>query len=266
MPELPEVETIVRRLRPLLVGRTFTTVSVKWERTVQTPLDAFHETLPGLRILSVGRRGKWVWMALSNGTSLLVHLRMTGDLQVVSEYAATHPHDRVIMGLDSDQQLKFKDQRKFGRIHLLEKPETVLAALGPEPLDTNFTEEDFVRQLDGRKRMIKPLLLDQTFVVGLGNIYADETLFLAGVRPDRTANTLSMSEKQTLYRSIRAVLAAAIEGMGSTLADRAYLGGEYQERLNVYGRESKCCYKCGTMIERTKLAQRSSHFCPLCQR
>jgi formamidopyrimidine-DNA glycosylase len=265
MPELPEVETLVRRLRPSLVGSTFTNVTVNWRRSVETSLDSLCRGLPGLRVLDVSRRGKYIWVALSEGSSLLVHLRMTGDLRVLPPSTVASPHDRVIFHLDDGTQLRFKDQRNFGRIHFSKEPERVLAHLGPEPLAADFSLGDFVRRLDERQRMIKPLLLDQSFVAGLGNIYADETLFLSGIRPDRRANTLTSTEMQRLYQSIRIVLAAAIDHSGSTLADRTYRGGEYQEHLNVYGRESKPCYKCGTLVMRIVLAQRSSHFCPVCQ-
>jgi formamidopyrimidine-DNA glycosylase len=265
MPELPEVETVVRRLRGPLVGRTFIDVSVTWERMVQLPVEELKLRLPGQRIQAINRRGKYLVFYLSEGDSLIVHLKMTGDLIVVPITHPVHQHDRIIFDLDAGEQLRFRDPRKFGRVYLSGEPQRVLGCLGPEPLDRWFTEEDFLRLFDRRSGRIKPLLLDQKFVAGLGNIYADEALFLAGIRPERRSDTISQEEKRRLYRAIREVLEMAIEHKGTSLADEAYRGGGYQDRFLVYGRGEEPCVQCGSLILRVRLGQRSAHYCPNCQ-
>jgi len=265
MPELPEVETIARRLRQPLIGRVFTGVCVMWERTVGTPVAALKERLPGQRVEGLRRRGKYLVLQLSGDDSLIFHLGMTGDLQVCPATDPLHRHDRLALSLDDGRQLRFRDPRKFGRVYLTEDPAQVLGRLGPEPLDTAFTQDDFSALFDRRSARIKPLLLNQAFIAGLGNIYADEALFLAGIRPDRRANTLREEEKRRLYRAIRRVLRTAIEHKGSSLADEAYQGGNYQQRFLVYGRKGQPCLECGSSIRRIRLNQRSAHFCPRCQ-
>jgi formamidopyrimidine-DNA glycosylase len=266
MPELPEVETIVRRLRGPLVGRTFTNVQVGWERMVQVPVAELEARLPGQRIKDITRRGKYLVFRLSGGDSLILHLKMTGDLGVLLASDALHQHDRIVFGLDNGYQLRFRDPRKFGRVYLSGGPAMVLGRLGPEPLDGLFTEDDFLALFDHRSARIKPLLLNQEFIAGLGNIYADEALFLAGIQPLRQTNTLLEEDKRRLYRAIRQVLSMAIELKGASLADEAYRGGEYQQRFLVYGRGNQPCPRCGNPIRRIRMGQRSAHFCPECQR
>jgi formamidopyrimidine-DNA glycosylase len=266
MPELPEVETIVRRLRGPLVGRTFTDVQVGWERMVQVPVAELEARLPGQRIEDINRRGKYLVFRLSEGDSLIVHLKMTGDLGVLLASEPTHQHDRLIFGLDNGYQLRFRDPRKFGRVYLTADPATILGRLGPEPLDDLFTEDDFLALFDRRSAWIKPLLLNQEFIAGLGNIYADEALFLAGIQPQRKSDTLMEEDKRRLYQAIRQVLSMAIELKGASLADEAYRGGEYQQRFLVYGRGDQPCPRCGSPIRRIWMGQRSAHFCSECQR
>lgn len=265
MPELPEVETVVRRLRSSLIGRTFGDAYVSWGRMLQMSPDELNLRLPGQRIEAIDRRGKYLIFRLSHGDSLIVHLKMTGDLVVVPAGHPAHQHDRIVFDLDDGSQLRFRDPRKFGRVYLTDEPATVLGRLGPEPLDKWFTEEDFLGLFDRRSGRIKPLLLDQQFIAGLGNIYADEALFLAGIRPERRSNSLSEQDKRRLYRAIREVLAMAIEQQGSSLADETYRGGRYQDRFLVYGRSEQPCCQCGSLIRRIRLGQRSAHFCPICQ-
>ncbi len=265
MPELPEVETIVRRLREPLIGRAFTGVHVGWERTVGTPVEELKRRLPGQRIEGIRRRGKYLVFRLSGGDSLIVHLKMTGDLEVLPVTDPPRRHDRLVFDLDNGRQLRFRDPRKFGRVYLTDDPAQVLGRLGPEPLDAAFTEEDFLALFNRRSARIKSLLLNQEFIAGLGNIYADEALFLAGIHPGRRADTLREEEKRRLYRAIRQVLHVAIEHGGSSLADEAYRGGRYQERFWVYGRAGRPCPACGAPIQRIRLSQRSAHFCPNCQ-
>lgn len=265
MPELPEVETVVRRLRTCLIGRTFGDVDVSWERMLQIPAEELRLRLPGQRIEAIDRRGKYLVFRLSHGDSLIIHLKMTGDLVVMSAVQPAHQHDRILFDLDDGFQLRFRDPRKFGRVYLTDRPADVLGRLGPEPLDERFSAQDFSSLFDRRSGRIKPLLLDQQFIAGLGNIYADEALFLAGIRPERSSNSLSEQDKQRLYRAIREVLAMAIEHQGSSLADKTYRGGKYQDRFLVYGRSEQPCCRCGSLIQRIRLGQRSAHFCPVCQ-
>jgi formamidopyrimidine-DNA glycosylase len=265
MPELPEVETFVRQLREPLTGREFTAVQVKWDRTIQTPLEVFKERLPGQRIERIQRRGKYIVFELSEGDRLIFHLKMTGDLQVLPSADPFHRHDRVVFHLDNGHQLRFRDMRKFGRVYLTGDPSSVLGRLGPEPMDSAFTEDDFLVLFHRRSGRIKSLLLNQEFIVGVGNIYADEALFLAGVQPQRRADTLREDDKRRLYRTIREVLGIAIEQKGTSLSDETYQGGRYQQQFLVYGRESQPCPNCGSLIRRIRLGQRSAHFCPDCQ-
>jgi formamidopyrimidine-DNA glycosylase len=265
MPELPEVETIVRRLRAPLMGRTFSGVYVSWERMVQIPVEELRVRLVEQRVEAIDRRGKYLVFQLSGGDSLIIHLKMTGDLQVLPANDPRHKHDRIVFDLDNDFQLRFRDPRKFGRVHLTEDPASVLGRLGPEPLDDHFTENDFLALFNRRSGRIKPLLLDQEFIAGLGNIYADEALFLSGIRPQRRVDTLSQEDKRRLYEAIRQVLRVAIEQKGSSLADETYWGGRYQQQFLVYDRSEQPCSKCGGPIQRIRLGQRSAHFCSVCQ-
>ena len=271
MPELPEVETTASDLRPHLVGAQITGVHVLWPRTIAAPdLPLFAALVPGQRIISVGRRAKFLIMTLESGDSLLVHLRMTGGL-LVEKSATPAPEDRYTRAwfdLDGDRRLVFSDPRKFGRIWLVRNTGEVLGRLGPEPMSDEFTPEVLAAALQGRRVAIKPLLLNQAVVAGLGNIYADEALFLARIHPLRRAAELTTDEVQRLHAAIRQVLVEAIGQRGTTLRDfRPPNGGKgnYQEIRRVYGLEDKPCPNCGTPIQRKVIAQRSAHFCPHCQ-
>jgi len=271
MPELPEVETVARGLRASLTGRTVVGTEVRWARSVVPPDPAaFAQRLTGQTVLDVERRGKWVVITLSGGDTLLVHLRMSGRLMLESEACLNDRHLRVLLLLDDDRRLHFSDQRKFGRMVLTAKPEQVVGNLGPEPLGDGFTPERFGEMLSRRRGRIKPLLLNQRFVAGLGNIYTDEALWRSGIHPLRHADTLSAAEVQRLHRAIQSVLQAAIASGGTTLPDRTYQqadgrAGEFADRLAVYGRVGQPCPRCGVTIERTRVSQRGTHFCPRCQ-
>jgi formamidopyrimidine-DNA glycosylase len=265
MPELPEVETIVRRLRDPLIGRTFSEVHVEWQRMVQMPVVELSERLSGQRVEDINRRGKYLVFCLSGGDSLVIHLKMTGDLSMLPTSDPLHRHDRIVFNLDNGYQLRFQDPRKFGRVYLTDDPASILGRLGPEPLDDRFTENDFLTLFNRRSGRIKSLLLDQEFIAGLGNIYVDEALFLAGIQPQRRADTLLEEDKRRLYRAIRQVLSIALEHNGTSLTDETYRGGRYQQRFLVYGRVEQPCPKCGNPIRRIRLGQRSAHFCPKCQ-
>ncbi len=271
MPELPEVETVARGLRASLVGRTIVGVEVRWARSVVPPDPAtFARRLTGQAVTDVGRRGKWVMIALSGGDTLLVHLRMTGQLVLEPQECPGDRHVRVLFSLDDGHSLRFSDTRKFGRLWPVDDPADVLGDLGPEPLADDFTAARLREMLARRRGRIKPLLLNQRFLAGLGNIYADEALWRASIHPLRRANTLTPAEVRRLHRAIRYVLRAAIASGGTTLPDAAYQqadgrSGEFAGQLAVYGRAEEPCPRCGTIIERTKVNQRSTHFCPRCQ-
>ncbi|RPI58364.1 MAG: bifunctional DNA-formamidopyrimidine glycosylase/DNA-(apurinic or apyrimidinic site) lyase [Chloroflexi bacterium] len=274
MPELPEVETVARGLREPLEGRTIVDVTVRWPRTVALPRgqdagDEFRRRLLGRRVTSVGRRGKYVVIALDEGY-LLIHLKMTGRLQVVPRHQPPDKHVHTLFDLDDGRQLRFRDVRKFGRIYLVDRPESVTAGLGPEPLAAGLTLADFRRLLARRSGRLKSLLLNQAFLAGLGNIYADEILFRARLHPLRRAASLAGEEQERLYRAVRAVLEEAIADQGTTLGDGGYVDaegqvGRHQERLAVYHRAGQPCPRCQAPIERVVIGGRSSHFCPRCQ-
>lgn len=264
MPELPEVETTVRGLRGPLVGRTFTGVTVLWPKTINTPISDLKKRLPGQRIEAITRRGKYLQFHLSGGDTLFIHLKMSGDLLVEPTDETPHKHVRAIFDLDNNHQLRFKDMRKFGRIYLVDDPDIVVGKLGPEPLADDFTSEDFKALFRGRKGLLKPLLLNQEFMVGVGNIYANEGCFVAKIDPRRRADTLSPEELERLYYAIRQVLEAGITHKGASL-DEVYRGGEYQDHFQVHGRAEEPCYNCGTEVQRVVLGGRSTYFCPHCQ-
>ena len=274
MPELPEVEIIVRGLRPDLQGRAILSAGVYWPRTIATSsIEVFQRRIAGQRVESVGRRGKYVTLQLSGGDWLLIHLKMTGHLQVMPPGARDAPpgkHVRAVFCLDDGYQLVFRDPRKFGRIHLTGDPDTVVGDLGPEPLAGDFTLEVFTARMRRRRGRLKPLLLNQRFIAGLGNIYADESLFAARLHPRRTAGTLSDDEIAALYHAIRRVLRQGIENRGTTLSDGVYRDaageeGSNQAQLRVYGRTGQPCVCCATPVQRIVLSGRGAHFCPRCQ-
>ncbi len=265
MPELPEVETTAKSIRSRLVGRTITAVHLRWPRHTPNPA-MVQERLPGRRVAEVGRRGKFVVVHLEPADlTLLIHLGMSGRLEIGEPGAETGKHTHTILALDNGRQLHFSDARKFGRLYLLSDLQSVLGKLGPEPLSETFTAEWLAQSVAQRRRAIKTLLLDQHFLAGLGNIYADESLHRAGVDPRRRADGLSGEEAALLRDAIREVLTEAITHQGTSL-DWVYPGGTMQLRLRVYGKGGQQCAACGTVIERVVLGQRSTHYCPHCQR
>ncbi len=275
MPELPEVETVVRGLREAgLEGARIRAVHVHWHKTVAgaTPA-AFARALRGCVIRRLTRRAKYIVMELDSGWHVLAHLRMTGQFRI--EPRATRPdtHDRLVLCLADGRQVHFHDTRKFGRIRLVEDPLQHLAALGPEPLTDDFTPEVLLRQLANKRRQIKPLLLDQTCVAGIGNIYADEALWLARIHPTRRADTLTPSEIRRLHKAIRAVLAKGVAAEGTTLGHGAtnfysVAGhrGRNADALYVFRRTGEPCPRCRHAIVRMVVGQRGTHICPECQK
>lgn len=273
MPELPEVETVARGLSERLIGEVIAEVEVSWARTIASHAEeAFARGLVGQAFTHVGRRGKYVVLGLSGQGCLLIHLRMTGRLLLEEPEAPIDPalsrYTRVLWRLASGRRLRFYDIRKFGRVHWAAAPEEALAALGPEPLDPAFTQDALGAMLHERRRQIKPLLLDQHFLAGLGNIYVDEALWEAQIHPARRADTLTQPEVARLHAAIVGVLREAVRGRGTTLRD--YRGadnrpGDFQRALAVYGREGQPCRRCGHPIERIIIGGRGTRLCPVCQ-
>lgn len=264
MPELPEVETIARSLRPELGGRIVQSVNLLWRRTLAIPSpEGFAEQIGGREITGVGRRAKYLDIQLAE-LHLFIHLRMSGDLYLRPLPYRPEKHDRLILNLSGGHALVFNDTRKFGRAWLTAYPEDVIGGLGPEPFDPAFTPQEFHSRLVGRCRQLKPLLLDQSFLAGLGNIYTDEALHLSGLHPQRISDTISFEEAARLYHAIRTVLQTGIEHNGASI-DWVYRGGNFQNYFRVYGREGEPCPVCGSPIERLLVGQRGTHICSQCQ-
>jgi len=274
MPELPEVETVVRELRAGgLIDRVITQAHVFWKPLIAPLTPAtFAARLKGRRLQSIERRAKYIVITLSGGDTLLIHLRMTGQLNLDHPKTAREPHQHIVLCLDDGRELRYRDTRKFGRWLLTRTPEAVLGRLGPEPLSACFDRETFIRQLRARRRQLKPLLLDQTFLAGIGNIYADEALWDARLHPGRVAATLSAAEARRLHGAVRRVLHRGIANMGTTLGQSRSnfqrpggKRGRNQAGLNVFRRTGLPCLRCGKTIHRIIIGQRSTHLCPHCQ-
>lgn len=259
MPELPEVETCRRALAPLLVGRSLTAAEARWPNAAATPL-----AVAGRAIVRLDRRGKFLLLRLDRGW-LVIHLRMTGRLVVARE---PPPRTTVAFGLDGGDWFCLVDVRKFGRAWQVAHASEVVGHLGPEPLSRGFTAARFGAMLRGRTARVKPLLLDQRFLAGLGNIYVDESLHAARIHPLRSADSLLAGEVRRLHRHIRAILRKAIAAGGTTIQDFAGpdgAPGRFRERLRVFRRAGAACHRCGTAVERSVVAQRGTHVCPRCQ-
>jgi len=276
MPELPEVETVVKGLRPIVEDKIITDVEIRVEDLIGYPednIDKFKEELIGSSICAVDRRGKYIIFELDIDKNMIIHLRMTGKLLVseVEKYRDKHTH--VIFSLDDGQEIRFNNVRKFGRIYLIDPdhPEQAggFAELGPEPLSEDLSLEKFKKLFENRRGIIKSLLMNQKFIAGIGNIYADEILFLSGIRPDRTADTLTDMEKEKIYFNMRDILKKGILYGGTTFSDYVNAFGQegsFQVELRVYQKEGEECFKCGTPIEKTKIGGRSTYYCPKCQK
>ena len=265
MPELPEVETIARAIKPELVGKTILSADLRWARTLATPSPArFKKQVAGQEIVDVSRRAKYLIIHLKS-YNLLVHLRMSGDLMIRTGKIKLEKHDRLVLHLSNQKYLAFNDTRKFGRVWLTDQPEKILGKLGPEPLGKNFTAQWLYKKLHERKRQLKPLLLDQSFLAGLGNIYTDECLHIAKLHPLAASNNVGQKQAGALHKAIRAVLKEGIRRNGATI-DWVYRGGDYQNYFRVYDRAGKLCPVCGTEIQKFIVGQRGTHVCPNCQR
>ena len=281
MPELPEVETVARDLRPRILGATIVGARTSWARTLRTHTpEAFAEAVAGRRVEAVGRRAKQIVVELSGDAALTIHLKMTGQLFVVPAETPEDPYVRLVLELADGREIRFRDIRKFGKIGLYGRdPVTgelvtevgggaVFAALGPEPLDPAFSVRDFRRRLRRRSGRLKPLLLDQSFIAGVGNIYADEALWAARLHPLRTAGTLRPPTSATSTTEVRRILAEAVERRGSSIDDYTAPDGDgsMQEHLQVYQRTGEPCPRCGRPVKRIVIGARSTHFCSWCQR
>jgi formamidopyrimidine-DNA glycosylase len=273
MPELPEVETVVRGLQGVLPGRHIVEVRLGKTDFIEDPV-ALGQHLPGQKIVGVRRTGKFIVLDLTGATgsaqeyALLIHLGMTGQIVTCLPAAPVAPHTHVFFALDDGREMRYTDVRRFGQMRILtaEARASALGKLGLDPLEA--TEEEFIAKLHGRRARIKALLLDQHVLRGMGNIYTDESLFRARIHPKRIAANLSREELHKLHRAVRDVLTEAIKLRGSSVSDYVDAEGqkgEFQLRHRVYQRDGEKCFRCRALIRRTIVAGRSSHFCPKCQ-
>ncbi len=271
MPELPEVETVRRGLEPAVVGRRISDVrfTPAGHRLLQgAPPEAFRAALVGRRVTAARRRGKYLILPLGDGRSLIMHLRMTGRIEVEPQTAPEGDYFRAAILLDDGNELRWRDVRRFGTWQLADDLSELEARLGPEPLSDAFTPAALAAACAGRSAPVKSLLLDQRRLAGLGNIYVDEALHLAGVHPSRPAGSLSAAELTRLHAAIREVLEKGLGNFGTTLRDfvNAYgQEGRNREHLLVYQRTGEPCYRCATPIARSVVGGRGTHFCPACQ-
>ena len=267
MPELPEVEATVEYLRERVEGRTIVSASVTWARSVlPTPAPDFEKRILNAKIETLFRRGKYVGMKLHGITPLYLftHLRMSGSLDVVPTIFEVAKHDRVCLDLDNGKSIRFNDTRKFGRMRLCVEPDEVVGNLGLEPLGPEFTPEALEALILGKRGRIKPALLNQGLIAGLGNIYVDEVLWKTKIHPLTLTAGLSPSDIEPLHGAIQETLREAIEKLGTDFGDGVVDGGMY--RPSVYGRAGKPCFRCEDTIIRTVVGQRGTHICPTCQK
>ena len=270
MPELPEIETISRALSqggnnwPSILGKTITEVNILWERTLETPsAEEFNARIIGQVINEVGRRGKFLHIHLTSD-SLIIHLRMSGDILIEPEDEEIATHHRLLLIFDDGWRMAFNDTRKFGRVWLVDDPVEVFKRLGPEPLASEFTSDVLYQRLVSHRRQLKPLLMDQCFLAGMGNIYTDEALHLAKLNPLTRSDTISEGQAEELWRAIRHVLLEGIHNNGASI-DWVYRGGDFQNYFRVYQRTGEPCPVCDTPIIRIVVGQRGTHLCPTCQ-
>jgi len=269
MPELPEVETVKNELTPHIIGHRITGVSVFWDRMVRHPSPAeFRSCLIGRKITGISRRGKYLIFSLDGGQSLVMHLKMSGSLLLDPAPSDADKYTRAVIHLDNNASLHFRDPRKFGAMWLVDDKNMVVGKLGPEPLTKNFTPQVLARLLQNRTAPIKALLCDQTLIAGIGNMYADEALFAAGIHPLRPGGKLSSDEVKRLHSAIQDVLQKAIGNKGASIVNYYRPGGESGTahfHFQVAHRGNKPCLVCGAPIQRIPIRNRGSYFCPHCQ-
>ncbi|QQR83054.1 bifunctional DNA-formamidopyrimidine glycosylase/DNA-(apurinic or apyrimidinic site) lyase [Candidatus Peregrinibacteria bacterium] len=271
MPELAEVQTIVSDLHHL-VGYTFKSIQTDWPKALSPSLSAFQKNLIGKKIIAVHRRAKYIAIELSDDWILLIHLRMSGRLFIREKGHKADTHVHVCFEFDRNKELRFSDQRKFGRAWMLKKSDyktlPEIKKLGQEPLDPNFTVDDFKARFRSKKGKLKAKLLDQTLLAGIGNIYADEISFAAGLHPQSSLENLSESDLENLYHEMRRILEYAVQARGSSVGefmDAFGNIGSAQKMHYAYGRKGLPCKVCGTTLHGIKVAQRGTSFCPKCQ-
>lgn len=270
MPELPEVETSRRGIMPHVLGKTFREIIVRQPQLRWPVPDSLMETLPGLRLDAIERRGKYLLLATKAGT-LILHLGMSGNLRISDSAQAVLKHDHADFIFADGTILRFNDQRRFGAILWTTGPvgqHALLAGLGPEPLSEAFNAEFLLGRCQKRRIPIKSLIMDSHIVVGVGNIYASESLFMAGLHPNRPAEELELADCLRLCDAIKTVLRWAIEQGGTTLRDFVNAQGKpgyFQQSLSVYGRVGQACSRCAEPIQHIKIGQRASYFCGNCQ-
>lgn len=273
MPELPEVETIRRTLKQLVIGKTFANISIRWDEIIQQPDDTevFIHLLQGETIRDIGRKGKFLLFYLDDYV-LVSHLRMEGKYRITPSDEPLDKHTHVIFHCTDGTDLRYNDVRKFGTMHVFEKGkelhEKPLVQLGPDPFEGAYTFEYVNDKLSKTTRMIKAALLDQTIISGLGNIYVDEVLFLSRIHPEKRAHELSDEERKAIWKNARIVLEKAVAVGGTSI--RSYVDGHgemgmFQQELYVYGQTDEPCQHCGTKVEKLKVAGRGTHICPTCQ-
>jgi formamidopyrimidine-DNA glycosylase len=268
MPELPEVETVKNEITPHILGRCITGISLPWDGIVKEPSpEEFCRRVSGHKITATNRKGKYLIISLSSGEHLIIHLKMTGSLII----GASEPpkYTRAIIHLDSGQNIYFRDPRKFGVLKLVGDTVEIDNKLGPEPFDDDFTREVFAERMAKRQTPIKALLLDQKFMAGVGNMYADEALFLAKIYPARLANSLDRKETGKLYDAIRRVLMAGIKYGGASVVTYFRPDGSQgtaHQHFNVAHGQKKTCSVCGTPIKRMVVRGRGTYYCPKCQK
>jgi len=268
MPELPEVETTLRGIEPFVDAQRVTQLVVKQPALRWPVTDNIEAVVKGQYIRAVTRRAKYLILQLDHG-SLLIHLGMSGSLRIVNDSQSWRKHDHIHMQLSNGHGLRYHDPRRFGCWLWAEHEHPQLKALGPEPLSSQFNGDWLYQRSRGRKLAVKPFIMTNAVVVGVGNIYASEALFRSGIRPDRAAARISRASYQRLAQHIKEVLTAAIDLGGTTLRDFVNTAGQpgyFQQTLDVYGRGGQCCNHCQGVLREIRLGQRSSVFCPSCQR
>lgn len=273
MPELPEVQVVVNDLKNAgLPGSIFTGAQVLCPKIIKSPPSSFCADIKGVTIKKIYRRGKFIVFDFQKKGHLLIHLRMTGRLYLMPTNSKILKHEHIILMRQDQLDLRYYDPRKFGCIHFVKKTDSVLGHLGPEPLEKEFTVNLLTQALQKRKRMLKPLLLDQSFIAGLGNIYVDEALWQAGLHPEVSARNLTRKQSKDLHQAIQKVLKSGLRNLGTTLGNGAAnfysvanRKGRNSDKLNVFRRTGQPCPRCNTKIERMVVGQRGTHICPVCQ-
>ncbi|MBA7472976.1 Formamidopyrimidine-DNA glycosylase [subsurface metagenome] len=269
MPELPEVETVKNELLPHIIGRQITGVALFWEKMVRQPsVGEFRSRLIGQRITGITRRGKYLSLGLTSHEVLIIHLKMSGSLLLKPAAAENDKYTRAILYLDGDMALHFRDPRKFGTMWLVADEDAIIGKLGPEPLEANFTPQLLAKLMSKRTAPVKALLHDQNVIAGIGNMYADEALHVARIHPLRPGGSLSRDEVERLNRAIKEVLSNGIKNMGASTETYYRPSGEKgfaHHHFKVAHRGGQPCPTCNTPIERIKVRNRGTYFCPKCQ-